>query len=236
MKKGLTILFIFISVCCTWACSTKSVNNTFETSDDDYIIYDINEPIICFDIADDGKIYYLASVENPKYETRVDDSGEEFLILIFETLLKVLDSDGILENSYIIPDGVNQFCLDNNRIIYTGNSQNSITIKEYDFMAKASKELIEIPDFNNNLNKIELIADKLFFIGINNKYTDKSYTLANSEDNYIYSGERIGCYDLSAGTLSELSVDFPISFSATANNKLLIYAYDEDKGYYFIEF
>lgn len=78
MKKGLTILFIFISVCCTWACITKSVNNTFETSDDDYIIYDINEPIICFDIADDGKIYYLASVENPKYETRVDDSGEEF--------------------------------------------------------------------------------------------------------------------------------------------------------------
>ena len=117
----------------------------------------------------------------------------------------------------------------------TSNTLTVINIYAFDLQDQSTTKIYQLTDLDS-INDIEIIDDKIFILGIDNSRLNKEYNRVGDNDYYYYSGEVIKVVDMSAGTDSELEVDFPISFSKTLDNNLLIYAHDGIQGYYFIEY
>jgi len=102
MKKVLTIL-AFITVCFSSSCISKeSAPTIYEQSDDDYYQYELNETIISYDIDDIGNLYYVTE-EIIGYGTYLVNGKEQELPKT-ETYINILNSEGILINSYAAPE------------------------------------------------------------------------------------------------------------------------------------
>jgi hypothetical protein len=234
VRKIFCSIFIIFCICFAASCSNKSETLQYEQTEDDYHIYNIDKDIRSYDISDNNEIYYITSVENPKYETTSIISGKEYKISIPETQLYILDSDGEIQNSYILPATVSKICLDGEIIYYIYSKGNDLyALAKYSPETQTSVPICNIENYTL-IKEMEIVNDEIYFIGIHNDYTDTDYTLADINDNYSYSGERIGCVNLNTGTVEEVSVDFPIFISDNPDDShLVIYAYDEKNGYYF---
>lgn len=193
---------------------------------DDYYQYNINDTILSYDV-DEDKIYYMTTENN----TSIGENGSESKS-VSRLILKVMNLDGVLENSYTLPKDVSKFCVSGGCVFYIADYTNKILFFEFDMDTGKSVELGSLSNYNS-INKIEEASGKLYFYGINKDYTKIDYSLASVEDRFSYSGERIGCLDLEGGIIEDLPIDLPVSFAKAPDDNLLIYAYDEKGGYYF---
>jgi hypothetical protein len=234
LKKIICFVGLILCVCYVSSCSKKSETIQYEQTEDDYQVYNINEDIFSFDISDNNEIYYISSVENQSYETKTDTSGNESGIPVSGTQLNVLNFVGDFQKSYILSGTVSKICLDGEDIYYVYSKGNDLyALARYSTVTQTSVPICDFDKFSS-IKEIEIINNELYFIGINYDYTDKDYSLADLEDKFSYSGERIGCISLDTGTVEDIPVDLPILISNNPDdNQLVIYAYDEENGFYF---
>lgn len=224
------ICFICVLAFFANACSNTETDDGNVDSVDDYYQYTINDTIFSYD-ADEDKVYYVTA----EYNTSVGANGLESKALS-RYILNVMNLDGVLENSYTVPIGFRILCVSGGRIFYIADNLfdevNDFFFYEFDKDANKAVLLGSSSNYNE-INKIEEAAGKLYFLGINKDYTNMEYSLASLEDRFSYSGERIGCLDLESGNIEELPIDLPVAFAKAPHDNLLIYAYDQEKGYYF---
>lgn len=237
MKKAFSmkIILFLTGICLLVSCNkTKQNEVSYIHTENDYYLYDLNEKCNSFDVDDNGNIYYLSYKD--RNQTGITDDGIEYVSTIPECILKVLDKDGKLINSYILDNYADRFCLGSNCLYYinANANPNDRTLYAYSYDTQKSHIICDINGYMI-IDDLICIDNRIFFLGINNDYIDKDYKLADSEDNFNYNGERIGCVDLATGTFNELDIDFPITYSKTPGGNLMIYAYDEEKGFYFTE-
>lgn len=236
MKKAFNIIMLFlISICLLVSCNKSKQNEfSYTQTENDYFLYDINEEINSFDVDEDGNLYYLSYKE--RTQTGITDDGIEYVNKLPECIIKVLDKDGELINSYSLDNFADRFCLGANCLYYieTNANPSNRTLYIYSYETQKSQKICDINGYMF-IDDLVCIENKIFFMGINNDYIDIEYNLANSEDSFGYNGERIGCVDLSTNTFSELDINLPITYSKTPGGNLMIYAYDEEKGFYFTE-
>lgn len=227
MKKLMFTLFICSFTLLTSACNNKDIaDDEYTLSENDYFQYAINDIIYTYDV-DDGNLYYVTG----KHGTYIGEDGAEH-DAITNLLINVMNFEGVLEHTYTGPYSISKLCMADGRILYTADSPNDYMLYEYNKDTQSSVQLGTFTKYYN-ITKLEGTADKLYFIGNSKDYADNEYSLASLEDSFIYSGERIGCMDLATGNVEDLPIELPISFSKAPDGNLVIYAYDEEKGYYF---
>ena len=149
-----------------------------------------------------------------------------------------MNLDGTIVQSYQVSEIITRLCVAEGQIYFlcdisdeVGDINKSLFYR-YDKDTQRS-ELLGSSDVYRRISKLEAANNRLYFIGIHPDYIDIEYSLASVEDRFTYSGERIACLDPATGVIDELPLDLPIAFAKAPDNNLLIYAYDEQKGYYF---
>ena len=98
-------------------------------------------------------------------------------------------------------------------------------------------ELYVFDKYSTMIN-FSMIGDYVYVIGYLKDIPEKEYTLHPDIDDYVYQGESISRIKLGEETIKEeiLPVDFPIDMVGTSKNTLVIYHYNEEKGFGFSEF
>ena len=98
-------------------------------------------------------------------------------------------------------------------------------------------EVVEIARIKNvyRIKSLEYIKDCFYFLGKSSLAQQKEYELHPEVAFYQYDGEIISCFSERNG-LVELSVDFPIAMASTQKGTLLIYVYNEEHGFGFLEY
>ena len=101
-------------------------------------------------------------------------------------------------------------------------------------------EVEEIYFFENYVTMINFapIGDYFYVIGWLKDAPDKEYTLHPDIDNYVYQGECVSRVKLGQENPKAqiLPIDFPMDIVGTKKDTLLIYHYNEEKGFGFLEF
>ena len=91
-------------------------------------------------------------------------------------------------------------------------------------------------NYDNILNFIE-VGEYYYVIGYLKEVTEKEYTLHPDIDFYTYRGECISRIKIGEETIEEvIPVDFPIDIAKTNKDTVLIYHYNEENGFGFLEF
>ncbi len=101
-------------------------------------------------------------------------------------------------------------------------------------------EVEELYFFENYVTMINFapIGDYFYVIGWLKDAPDKEYTLHPDIDNYVYQGECVSRVKLGQENPKAqiLPIDFPMDIVGTKKDTLLIYHYNEEKGFGFLEF
>jgi len=228
MKKLQFILYILFIIL-TAACSNKNLTENIRSADD-YFQYALNSIIFSFDVENDK--LYCVIIDSDTYETYISQDGQKHSTYS-GNLINVYNLDGTIENSYKISETIGRHCVAEGRIFFSSDQTFQHSFYEYVPDSQSSIKLCTTNKYYD-VSKLEATTDKLYFLGKNNDFVDLEYNLASVEDSFTYSGERISSIDLQTGEIKDLPIDLPVSFSKAPDNNLIIYAYDEEKGYYFI--
>ncbi len=126
---------------------------------------------------------------------------------------------------------------DMSQSVETGEIINKVTLYSADIQTGETKELYEFQNISR-MKKIRVIDNKLYWLGkkkVFDNYSDVLYLDNGDAIAYDYSGNAIGCYDLSSGANSESDIPFPEAFSER-NGRVIAYAFEKEKGYCFCDF
>ena len=217
MKKISLITLILIAMALITSCSNKTndTEDSYVPSEDDFLQYDIEDFFFGYDIDEEGNLY--CTVSDP-------DS--------VETFINVFDPKGVLVDSFPASSLGQIILVDGEIYNIIQNVSNELWLEKFDKEANSLEPICHLRDYNS-ITKADATDSGIYFIGPNSNYIDVSYSLADNEDRFRYSGERVTYIDLITGELEEVPIDLPVSMSATLDGNLVIYAYDQEEGYYF---
>ena len=99
------------------------------------------------------------------------------------------------------------------------------------------KELYYFEKYDTAIN-FSIVGNYVYFIGRLKEVPEKEYTLHPDIDTYEYRGECISRIKLGEEQVKEeiLPIDFPMDIVGTNKGNLVIYHYNEEKGFGFLEF
>jgi hypothetical protein len=227
IKKLLMTLFMLITTSTTISCSKvdKEIilwegENYFE-----YPQYIINR----FYIDDEGYMYYLEtdldSPDSIPLLRKVDFNGNEITSFKVDTI--PIGGPFIISNNKLYFTIINEY--------HTAGDSYSTTLYNYNIDTQSTQKLYEFINYSR-IDKLEILNNKIYIIGIDNSKLNKEYKLVSENDSFKYSGEVLISYDLENNTVNELPIDFPITFSKTTDSNIMIYSHDDEKGYYFAKY
>lgn len=248
MKKSIFLfLSIFLSILLIACKNKETIKETYYATKDDYKIYEIGQDATIFVIDEDNNLYHnrITKVE----ENETSDDREEVIYSTDKSYIDKYNVDGTLVNSYEgrIPNhpvlyqqrfyGTRGYGDDPLELIETSLITAEVNghAEEQGSMAMKYEEkvLTTIPWFDNSQSIYLAIADhKVFVIGSHRDYVNQTFT-SMKEDGYRYTGNKIAVYDIYTSQWEVLDIEYPISMNTTYDNRLLIYAYDKELGYYF---
>lgn len=247
MKK-IAFTFLLIAGLVTLCSCTRKSDYSSNSEHDGVYIYPFEE-YQDFYVADDGSLYYCvfddAGGETSDY---TDSSALKAEEPNFKSKIYRADLSGEVKESYILDEyPIIKLAGDQERAFYvieiSDNEDESlhthdsavISFNEYVYETGAKKEIYKLTGVDY-ISQMVVVGDFIYFIGIDHKRLNKEYSLANSDDYYYYSGEFAGVIDINNKSMLELDIEFPVAISKTSDGRLLLYAYDQEKGYYFIEY
>lgn len=251
MKRFLGLIMgLFLCVSCLYACD-KERSEDISNNVKDYFVYPIEDFTGRFEVDDKGNLYFTMKEASDRTFSYINIDGEKVESPIMETILYSVDVSGNILKSYNLGEmAINEFTIDQSKVYYTtseqvGCSENEseedhmdhdsiIGYYEYSLENQSVNKLYEHTSLTR-IDEMKVVQGKIYYMGIDNKRLNKEFTLAADED-YYYSGEVFGMIDIATGNATELPIDFPVAFSLTLDNNLLIYAHDGDGGYYFTEY
>lgn len=204
-----------------------------------------NEERVEYDIEDSfrmnlygGKVY---AVSMSGYENAEDEQVEGETVYVFDENGKKFDKL-TLKGAYVshcwdIADGRIYSVGDmsysseenggfvSRRILYSSDIETGDTVEVCDFEGIA------------HVYKIAAVGDRLYWLGQSEEFRPFSEMLYPNEGGYVNCSENgnvFGCIDISTGVCTEINISHPVAFSER-NGRIVIYAYEEDKGYYFYD-
>lgn len=235
MKRKVFYIISLLSIFFLTSCEKAKNNDMFTNAEDDYYIFELNELAYSYDVDQEGNLYYV-TVNKDREEIVIAEDNKNLPLDRPSTPLKVLDSKGELQASYQIPGVANNICYSDNKIYYSDwDYQDNKIIYEFSLDRQTSKKICDLPD-EIEIQHMEVIDEKLYFICTNHLLYDKEYKRTSDDDHFVYKGEMLGDIEISTGLINLMSLEFPISFCKTLDDNIMIYAHDDEGGYYFIEY
>lgn len=226
LKKAICFLLfvVFFSTSCVKdeISFDKELNNkkaSFTVDNNDFT-YKINKPQL-FAVDDSGLLYYISR----NFDTAM-------------TTLSILNLDGetVKEIEIGISVGISAITVQDGILYYSRLTfgENKSRIYSLDLNTEIITEICVVEGFKE-INHLYVINNVVYFIGADETLSGKYYDILNLNDNFLYNGEVIKSYDIENGELNTVFDGFPIAFTKTVDDNLIIYAYDEKNGYYFQE-
>lgn|GEM_PF-623026 len=239
-KRFLITLMALIGIVLLQGCDNQKQNvKSTDKTKEDYFVYPISDSVSNFTVDENGMVYYaITSTVETEYTTT---TGENIIIQKWEAILHVVDFYGNPVKSVKVPFSLkNKFCILRNMLYYyetVKDMENKLktTFKVYDLEKEEEKTLIVVDDVEN-IKNFEVTETGIYFLGEDINLINKPYSLADSMDRFFYEGEIVVYVDFSTLQVKRLNIEFPVSFSKATDGQVVVYAYDEEKGYYFTRY
>lgn len=232
MKKSISFtIIISLALLLFSSCSTPKKDNNndidndndiniekenFAAKDNDFL-YELDGNII-FTVSDTGNIYYVNLDEVEKSIVILDLNGEEIGTAEIEVY-------GMINGTVVI-DNVFYFSYS------PVNSPGTTEIFSYSFDTEKQEKITVFEGFTE-VSKIVSSGSKLYLLGKNNELMSNTGYVGGHD----YGGECIKSVDLKSLKIeTEFEPDkIPVMIAGTEEGGVIIYAYDEQDGYYFRE-
>ena len=211
----------------------------FEVSAEEFL-YEGTKDIDAIAVDEEGYLYTVTCITELEEDAIIDASTYSSFIQQF----KVYDLEGTCVNEVELTFGTGNmnllsakdgtlYCIAMKSELATwGPTLYTIDTKTW--------ELTEVYQFENysNIINFSMIGDYVYVIGYLKEVPEKEYTLHPDIDTYEYRGECISRIKLGKEKIQEeiIPTDFPIDIVTTKKDTLLIYHYNEENGFGFLEF
>ena len=206
-------------------CGKKRNQDNYYKYSEDISQYEFDDMVSCFDVSRNGSIYCVTSINE---EMLVNDSLEYGLY----SNLSVLDETGEVIETYEIPGNVSWIQLEEeNECVYYLDVMDWFQKRVYcyEFINNSAKLLWEIPE-GQTIKNIFVIDEDIYVFGYDTSENLNQSVQMGFQNNFI------GKVDLTTGQIDKLPIDSPCSVSETVDHNLVIYVYEDDTTYYFIEY
>ena len=244
MKRVFTILLFSVLLVFS-ACQSqkeeiveKTSTEPFEVSADAFL-YEGTKDADVIAVDEEGYLYTAKCITELEEGEIVDASTYSSFIHQFQ----VYDLDGtcIEEVELTIGTGINLLSAKEGKL-YCISMKSELatwgpTLYTIDTKTWEVTEVYLFDKYSTMIN-FAMIGDYVYVIGYLKDVPEKDYTLHPDIDDYEYRGECVSRIKLGEEEIKEetLPVDFPIDIVGTSKNTLVIYHYNEEKGFGFLEF
>ena len=247
MKRVVTIL-LFTMLMVFSACQSKKDEIVEETSKEPFevsaeeFVYEGTKEIDAIAVDEEGYLYTVTCITELEEDAIVDASTYSSFVQLFQvydlegTCVKEVELTlGTGNIGFLTAKGNKLYCIAMKATVEPvtwGPALYQIDIKTW--------EVDEIYYFEtySYIDNVVFIGDYFYVIGRLKDVPEKEYTLHPDIDFYTYQGECISRIKMGEETPQEeiIPVDFPMDIVETSKNTLLIYHYNEEKGFGFLEF
>ncbi len=157
--------------------------------------------------------------------------GEDGIIYTYNRQGKKLcayDKEGKFVKEYPMEgEGILSLCCHDQKFYYIDGEY----LYSMDLTSKEPKLLYTFDGDTFAFGRMVGIKDTLFILR-KQQYNDE-WAKVDSDEGYTYEGEELLCYQLSTNEMSKPNIPNIKQIAKKGENELLVYAYDEEKGYYF---
>lgn len=214
MRKLIYTIIILV-ILLTTSCSSN--DDRYETLDakDVFFTYPADK-VRAFAVDEDGSVYAL----------------EDKTVTVFD-----LNGQRISDFELISDSSINYICLGDDVLYFTSKAMDETeTLYRYDLKSKQQEELISLDCFSK-LKQMAYLNGNIYFSGISPDYINKQYDLWEGDEGsfnpFVYDGTVFAAYKVDEDHLDLVFDETPIGFAVTPEEELMIYAYDNEGGYYF---
>lgn len=235
IKKMYMMLVFLLAISFLQGCNNPKGEVRITDKEEDYFVYPMPYFKENFYVDDAGLLYYPTEVELD--EPIITDEG----LVTTVSNLNVIDHLGNPIKTYALPFFININYQVLEGILYYAyqsidrDNKSTTYITAYNLEDETLEVLAELNDDIRGIVNFEVTSQGIYLLAEDKNLYDKSYLLADPMDSFFYKGEFLAYLDFDTLTITRMDVEFPISFSTTVEEKALVYGYDEEQGYYFVE-
>ena len=243
MKKILSC-FLILTIIFFSACQIKKEieeNTTILSEfkiDTELFFYKGTENADAIAVDEEGYLYTATCITELEEGATVDASTYSSFIQLFQ----VYDLEGtcIKEVELTLGTGSISFLTAREGKLYCIAMKSELatwgpTLYTIDTKTWEIEELYQFANYNN-IENVVCIGDYFYVVGWLKEVPEKEYELHPDIYDYTYQGECVSRVNIGEEQVEVLSVDFPIDIIGTNKDTLLVYHYNEEKGFGFLEF
>ncbi len=217
----------------------KTSTEPFEVSAEEFV-YEGTKEIDAIAVDEEGYLYTVTCITELEEDAIVDASTYSSFVQLFQ----VYDLEGtcVKEVELTLGTGNIRFLTAKEGTLYCIAMKSELATWGPTLYTINTKtwEVTELYQFESysNINNVVCVGDYFYVIGYLKEVPEKEYTLHPDIDFYTYQGECISRIKMGEETPQEeiIPVDFPMDIVETNKDTLLIYHYNEEKGFGFLEF
>ena len=232
------VLLVFVS-CQTKEISKEIITEPFEI-DVKPFVYEQTKGVDAIAVDEEGYLYTATCITELEASTTIDDSTYSSFMQRFQVYN--LEGTCIKKVELALGTGSISFLTAKENKLYCIVMKSELdiwgpTLYSIDTKTWKVNELYQFETYSS-INNFVLIGDYFYVIGCLKEIPEKEYTLHPDIDFYTYQGECISRIKIGEETPQEeiLPVDFPMDIVETTKDTLLIYHYNEENGFGFLEF
>lgn len=212
-KRGLLLLVIMVLGTLICACGQKKEEEVEEIDKSQAIFFynDVDTGLMC--MGDEGTVYTTNQERNEFCEYNVQGD--------------CVETYAVGKNDFIA-----SFCYLDGKLYYI----NVDKLYEMDLSKGKSKMIYQFDGDDFTFERMVGLEDSVFIMRKNQFMEDQMDVRYDEDDEYIYEGEELLCFHPSSGELEKPDIANIKLFNRKNEKELLIYAYDEDAGFYFITY
>ena len=247
MKRVFTII-LFTVLMVFSACQSKKDEIVEKTSTEPFevsasaFLYEGTEDADTIAVDEEGYLYAVKCIT----ELEAGETTDPSMYNSFTQQIRVYDLNGTCVEEVEIALGSGNLGLLTSKEdkLYCITVKTAFELKswgpalyEIDTKTWEVKEIYFFEKYDTAIN-FAMVGDYVYMIGHLKDIPEKEYTLHPDIDNYEYRGECISRIKLGEETVKEeiLPIDFPMDIVGTNKGNLVIYHYNEEKGFGFLEF
>ena len=231
MRKAALLLSVIMFLSCLAGCGEEtktkgeSVSSVvFETASSHYSYP--QQGLNSFDVAGDGRVFCSLESENNTVKL-LELSLDGQTAAEHEFSLEITDMSA---NNLTLSDSGDCLYFTSTRRSMDNPSVAYPVIYKYNLSDKSGEEVCEFPDYKS-VSNLKIVGDTLYFIAVDRKKAEEGAYVNTVEWYYSYGGEVMNSYNLKTGELSQIAVDFPVSFYADGDT-LRIFVYNNSQAKY----
>ena len=246
--KRILRCFLFLLLLSLNGCQKEEVleEGAFKVlnADAELFTYEETKGVDAIAVDEKGYLYTVTCItEETETNTELKDASE-YVYEPYVQQFKVYDLEGncVEEAQANLGNGTISFLMIEGDVLYCIVGDGDLTTWGPTLYTIDTKtwEVTKLYQFNDYafLINVTRVGEYFYVIGTLKETPEKEYALHPDIDSYTYLGEQVSRIKLGEETIKEeiLPIDFPIDIVGTKNDTLLIYHYNEEKGFGFLEF